>query len=496
MTKQSTRDKFERTSGVLLHPTSLPSKHGIGDLGEAAYGFVNVLAETKQKLWQVLPLGPTGFGDSPYQCFSTFAGNPLLISLEKLSEAGLIPAQELNSTEHFDDSKVDYGRVINYKYALYRKAFANFVEDKEFKTFCASKKAWLNDYALFMSLKQHFNGHSWNEWENDIKLKEPAAITKYTKLLANEIAFHKFLQFHFFKQWYELKTYANKNGVKIIGDIPIYVAFDSSDAWGTPSAFFFDKNMSPTKVAGVPPDYFSKTGQLWGNPLYNWKALKKDNYKWWLDRIVATKELVDIIRIDHFRGFCEYWAVPYGSTTAIDGKWEKGPGADIFTAIKEMLGNLPILAEDLGLLTPDVHVLRDKFGFPSMKILEFAFNAHESSSYIPHLLEQNSVVYTGTHDNDTVVGWFKKASREDRALFMEYTNTDGKNVAWDFIRLAFASVADIAIVPMQDILSLDSDSRMNTPSLASGNWQWRFRWDQLTLDIKSRLKRFTQIYQR
>jgi len=496
MARTHTKNNFERSSGILLHPTSLPSKHGIGDLGNAAYGFVNVLAETKQKLWQVLPLGPTGFGDSPYQCFSTFAGNPLLISLEKLSEAGFLSAQELDNSEKFDDTKIDYGRVINYKYALYRKAFANFVENKEYKTFCLNKGLWLNDYALFMALKQHFNGRSWNEWDKSIKLREPVAVAKYTKLLSKEIAFHKFLQFCFFKQWYELKTHANKNGIKIIGDIPIYVAFDSSDAWSNPSAFFFDKEMNPTKVAGVPPDYFSKTGQLWGNPLYNWRALKKDNYKWWLDRIQATKELVDIIRIDHFRGFCEYWAVPSSSTTAIDGKWEKGPGVDIFIAIKELLGELPILAEDLGLLTPDVHALRDKFGFPSMKILEFAFNAHEGSSYIPHLLERNSVVYTGTHDNDTVVGWFKKAGQDDKNLFMEYTNTDGKNVAWDFIRLAFASVANIAIVPMQDILSLDTDARMNTPSLASGNWQWRFKWDQVTPEIKDRLKRFTELYQR
>lgn len=487
--------KFTRTSGILLHITSLPSRFGIGDLGEAAYGFVNVLAETKQKLWQVLPLGPTGFGDSPYQCFSTFAGNPLLISLEKLSEAGLLSAEDLNTNENFDDTKVDYGKVINYKYALYRKAFANFAEDKDYKTFC-TKHTWLNDYALFISLKQHFNGRSWNEWDKDIKLKEPEAVARYTKNLAKEIAFHKFLQYCFFKQWHELKAYANKNGVQIIGDIPIYVAFDSSDAWGSPKTFFFDKNMNPTKVAGVPPDYFSKTGQLWGNPLYNWRELKKDNYKWWRDRVQAIRELVDIIRIDHFRGFCGYWAVPYGSETAMDGKWEKGPGADIFIAIKELLGDLPILAEDLGVLTPDVHALRDKFGFPSMKILEFAFNANEGSSYIPHLLERNSVVYTGTHDNDTVVGWFRTAAPQDKALFMEYTNTDGKDVAWDFIRLAFASVSNIAIVPMQDILSLDSDARMNTPSLASGNWQWRFKWNQVTPDLKGRLKRFTELYQR
>jgi len=488
--------EFSRSSGILLHITSLPGRFGIGDLGEAAHGFVNVLAETGQKLWQVLPLGPTGFGDSPYQCFSTFAGNPLLISLEKLSELGLLPAQELTRNEHFDDVKIDYGKVIIYKYGLYRKAFANFVETKEYKTFCATKAFWLNDYALFMSLKQYFNGHSWNEWDKDIRLKEPTAIAKYTKLLSKEISFHKFLQFYFFKQWHELKDHANKNGIKIIGDIPIYVAFDSSDVWGSPGTFFFDKDMNPTKVAGVPPDYFSKTGQLWGNPLYNWRALKKENYKWWLDRIEATKELVDIIRIDHFRGFCEYWAIPYGSKTAIEGKWEKGPGADIFVAIKSQLGDLPILAEDLGLLTSDVHALRDKFGFPSMKILEFAFNASEGSSYIPHLLDKNSVVYTGTHDNDTVVGWFNKASQQDKNLFMEYTNTDGKNVAWDFIRLALASVANIALVPMQDILSLDSDARMNTPSVASGNWQWRFTWDQVTPELKAKLKRFTQLYQR
>jgi len=488
--------KFKRSSGILLHPTSLPGKHGIGDLGTSAYAFVDFLAATKQKLWQVLPLGPTGYGDSPYQCFSTFAGNPLLISLDKMCEEGLLTKEDLNANEPFSDDIVDYGRVMNFKYGLYRKAFANFVEHKDFKTFCTKHAVWLDDYALFMSLKEHFVGRSWSEWDKDIKLKKPSAIKKYTQELAKEINFHKFLQFYFFKQWHELRAYANKNGVKIIGDVPIYVAFDSSDAWSSPSTFYFDKDMNPTKVAGVPPDYFSETGQLWGNPLYNWNTLKNTGFKWWIQRIKATEELVDVIRIDHFRGFAGYWAVPYGNKTAAHGKWEKGPGKSVFMAIKKALGDLPILAEDLGVITPDVVALRDAFAFPGMNILQFGFDPKGGSPYVPHLLERNSVVYTGTHDNDTTVGWFKKVSEEEKRLIRDYINTDGHDIAWDLIRLAFASVSNIALVPMQDIFSLDSDARMNAPSVAVGNWQWRFKWSQLTPEIKHRLTRFTEIYQR
>jgi 4-alpha-glucanotransferase len=418
----------------------------------------------------------------------------LLISLDKLCEEGLLSKQDLTLQIPFDDNKVDYGNVITFKNALYRKAFDAFVENREFKTFCTKHAVWLNDYALFMSLKNRFDGHPWSEWEKDIKLRKPAAMEKYTHELEREIKFYKFLQYYFFKQWHELKAYANKNKIKIIGDIPIYVAFDSSDAWSAPSAFYFDKNMNPIKVAGVPPDYFSKTGQLWGNPLYNWKALKEDGFKWWIERVKATEELVDIIRIDHFRGFAGYWAVPYGDKTAAGGKWEKGPGEGVFVAIKKTLGDLPILAEDLGFITPDVHALRDKFGFPSMKIIQFGFDSKEGSPYIPHLFDRNNVAYTGTHDNDTIVGWFQKANPQDRQFVLDYTNSDGHDIAWDFIRITWASVAVIALIPLQDALSLGSEARMNTPSVASGNWQWRFRWEQITPEIKQRLKKLTEVY--
>ncbi len=494
--------KFTRSSGVLLHPTSLPGEYGMGDIGPNAYKFVDFLATAKQKLWQVLPLGPTGYGDSPYQCFSTFAGNPFLISFEKLCEEGLLNKKDAEPKESFDDSKIDYGKVINYKNSVLRKAFENFEHKKDgeefakFEYFCEKHSSWLEDYSLFMSLKNKFNGRSWSEWDKDIKLRYSDAVSKYRDELSGEIKFQKFMQYVFFKQWYELKAYANSKEIKIIGDIPIYVAFDSSDTWSNPSAFYFDSEMNPIKVAGVPPDYFSKTGQLWGNPLYNWQALKETGYKWWIDRIKAVHELVDIIRIDHFRGFAGYWAVQYGETTATNGEWEKGPGEDLFWAIKNALGELPILAEDLGFLTQDVHELRDKFNFPSMKILEFGFDSKEGSPYIPHMLTANAVVYTGTHDNDTIVGWYKKAIPDDKKLVRDYMNTDGKEVAWDFIRAAWSSVAVICLAPLQDVLSLGSEARMNTPSVASGNWQWRFKWEDITPKIKTRLKDFTKLYGR
>ncbi len=494
--------KFERSSGILLHPSSLPSKYGIGDLGPNAYKFVDLLVETKQKLWQILPLGPTGYGDSPYQCFSTFAGNPFLISIEKLIEESLLDENEPALKDNFNNKLVDYGRVINFKYAILRKAFLRFIESKDkqlktkFNTFCDKNSSWLDDYALFMSLKDHFGGKPWSEWEENIKLRRPEAMAKYRKELADNINFQKFMQYIFFKQWFELKEYANTNEIKIIGDIPIYVAFDSSDAWSSPSTFYFDEDMNPIKVAGVPPDYFSKTGQLWGNPLYNWETLKETSYAWWIDRIRSINELVDIIRIDHFRGFAGYWAVPYGDKTAANGKWEKGPGAGLFIAIKNALGDLPILAEDLGFLTEDVHELRDKFGFPSMKILQFGFDSKEGSPYVPHLFTPNSVVYTGTHDNDTIIGWYKKAPEEDKHYVREYMNTDAKDISWDFIRHAWMSVAVFALAPMQDMLSLDSECRMNTPSVASGNWQWRFTWDQITPQVKEKLLKLTKLYSR
>ena len=494
--------EFKRSSGILLHPTSLPSEYGIGDLGPNAFKFIDSLFETKQKLWQILPLGPTGYGDSPYQCFSTFAGNPLLISFEKLILEGLLTKQEVSLKERFDENKVDYGKVINYKYSTLRKAFKTFeikkdnIELDNFNYFCNKNSAWLEDYSLFMSLKDKFKGRPWIEWDRDIKLRDKEAISKYSNELFKEMNFHKFMQYVFFKQWKELKSYAELKEIKIIGDIPIYVAFDSSDAWSNSSLFYFDNEMNPTKVAGVPPDYFSETGQLWGNPLYNWQALKETGYRWWIQRIKAIHEMVDIIRVDHFRGFAGYWAIPYGETTAINGVWEKGPGEDLFWAIKNELGDLPVLAEDLGFLTDDVHELRDRFNFPGMKILQFGFDSKEGSSYVPHLLIKNSIVYTGTHDNDTVVGWYDKADKDDKKYFLEYMNSDGKDIAWDFIRAAWSSVSVFAIAPLQDFLSLGSEARMNTPSVASGNWQWRLKWSEITPKIKDRLTHFTKLYGR
>jgi len=478
---------MKRSSGIILHPTSLPGKYGIGDLGRGAYKFVDILAEAGQGLWQVLPLGHTGYGDSPYQCFSAFAGNPFLINLEGFKDVPEPPEPE----EKFDDHRVEYGRVINYKYAVLRNAFKDF---KKFNDpFFKKNASWLDGYSLYMALKDHFGGKDWGQWDSDIKLREPGAVASYSKKLEAEVNFYKFLQYEFFKQWGKLKTYANSKGIKIIGDIPIFVSFDSSDAWANPDLFYFDSDLKPIKVAGVPPDYFSQTGQLWGNPLYNWKALKKTGYKWWVERIRTTRELFDIIRIDHFMGFESYWAIPYGSTTAVDGIWEKGPGKAVFEAINKSLGKVPFVAEDLGLITPAVKRLRNSLGFPGMKILQFAFESlNEEDDYLPHRYKPDCVVYTGTHDNDTTAGWYERSSEQVKEFTKKYLNSDGKDIVWDIIKAAWTSKAVMALVPLQDILSLNSDARMNTPSVASGNWQWRFTFEQLTPEIKSRLKDLTK----
>lgn len=492
---------FERSSGILLHPTSLPGSFGIGSLGKEAYDFVDFLIASNQKLWQVYPLGPTGYGDSPYACFSAFAGNPLVISLEKLQEEGLLAAADLNTKEVFDENKVDYGRVINFKFPLYKKAFANFkntssLEQEKFKAFCKHHSYWLDDYALFMALKENFGGKPWYEWDKDIKMKKDTAVAKFKTQLADNISFQKFIQYTFFKQWYELKAYANRNFIKIVGDIPIFVAFDSSDAWSNPDLFFFDEDRKPLKVAGVPPDYFSATGQLWGNPLYNWAKNKETGFAWWIDRVRSNFEAVDVVRIDHFRGFAGYWAVPAGEKTAINGKWETGPGKDLFDAIKNSLGNIPIIAEDLGVITPDVEELIEYCGFPGMKILQFAFDSGEESNYLPHNYSTNSVVYTGTHDNDTTLGWYQKAKPADQQYVKEYFNSNGSDICWDFIRAAWASTSVIAVIPMQDVMSLGSEARINTPGLAGGNWQWRYTKDALKAEYSDKLKKLTKIYHR
>jgi len=495
---------FERSSGILFHPTSLPGKYGIGTLGKEAYAFIDFLKKSRQKLWQIFPLGPTGYGDSPYQSFSSFAGNPYLIDFDLLIEAHLLSEEDLRDVFFGDNEEyIDYGAIYNQKYPLLRKAYENFKSSdnhemrENFEHFKRENASWLNDYSLYISLKNHFNGLPWNEWVHDIKNREHGAMEHYKNELADDIEYHNFIQFLFFKQWGDVKRYANENGIKIIGDIPIFVAADSSDAWANPEIFLFDEERKPVKVAGVPPDYFSATGQLWGNPLYNWQKLKETNYSWWVERVRANLSTCDIIRIDHFRGFEAYWAVPYGDDTAINGQWEPGPGIDLFNAIKSQLGELPIIAEDLGLMTQGVIDLREATGFPGMKILGFAFDSGEENDYLPHTYTKNCVVYTGTHDNDTLIGWFQKAKEEDRQFARDYLNSRSDDeIHWDAIRGAWSSVASMAISPVQDFLGLGSEARINTPGVAAGNWQWRLRHGVLTDELAERIAKLTRVYSR
>lgn len=495
---------FERSSGILFHPTSFPGKYGIGTLGKEAYAFIDFLKKSRQKLWQIFPLGPTGYGDSPYQSFSSFAGNPYLIDFDLLIEAHLLSEEDLRDVFFGDNEEyIDYGAIYNQKYPLLRKAYENFKSSdnhemrENLEHFKRENASWLNDYSLYISLKNHFNGLPWNEWAHDIKNREHGAMEHYRNELADDIEYHNFIQFLFFKQWGDVKRYANENGIKIIGDIPIFVAADSSDAWANPEIFLFDEERKPVKVAGVPPDYFSATGQLWGNPLYNWQKLKETNYSWWVERVRANLSTCDIIRIDHFRGFEAYWAVPYGDDTAINGQWEPGPGIDLFNAIKSQLGELPIIAEDLGLMTQGVIDLREATGFPGMKILGFAFDSGEENDYLPHTYTKNCVVYTGTHDNDTLIGWFQKAKEEDRQFARDYLNSRSDDeIHWDAIRGAWSSVASMAISPVQDFLGLGSEARINTPGVAAGNWQWRLRHGVLTDELAERIAKLTRVYSR
>ena len=495
---------FERSSGILFHPTSLPGKYGIGTLGKEAYAFIDFLKKSRQKLWQIFPLGPTGYGDSPYQSFSSFAGNPYLIDFDLLIEAHLLSEEDLRDVFFGDNEEyIDYGAIYNQKYPLLRRAYENFKSSdnhemrENLEHFKRENASWLNDYSLYISLKNHFNGLPWNEWAHDIKNREHGAMEHYRNELADDIEYHNFIQFLFFKQWGDVKRYANENGIKIIGDIPIFVAADSSDAWANPEIFLFDEERKPVKVAGVPPDYFSATGQLWGNPLYNWQKLKETNYSWWVERVRANLSTCDIIRIDHFRGFEAYWAVPYGDDTAINGQWEPGPGIDLFNAIKSQLGELPIIAEDLGLMTQGVIDLREATGFPGMKILGFAFDSGEENDYLPHTYTKNCVVYTGTHDNDTLIGWFQKAKEEDRQFARDYLNSRSDDeIHWNAIRGAWSSVANMAISPVQDFLGLGSEARINTPGVAAGNWQWRLRHGVLTDELAERIAKLTKVYSR
>ncbi len=493
--------RFERSSGVLLHPTSLPGEFGIGELNEHAYRFVDLLAENQQKLWQIFPLGPTGYGDSPYQCFSAFAGNPLLIDLTKFVREGWLTKKDVKH-EPFDDLDIDYGRVIFFKKELFKTAHQRFQksatkeQQQQYQTFCEQQWDWLEDFALFMALKEHHGGAVWNTWDEALVKRDPATLAEWKTRLQDAISLQKFLQFQFFAQWMELKAYANGKGIKVIGDLPIFVAFDSADAWSHPDLFYFDNTGQPLYVAGVPPDYFSATGQLWGNPLYRWDVMKQHGYAWWVERFKKIFEVVDIVRIDHFRGFAKYWRIPAGEKTAINGTWEPGPGEDLFRAIEEKLGKLPIIAEDLGVITPDVVALREAFDFPGMKILQFAFDSSEANDYLPHTYDKNCVVYTGTHDNDTTRGWYEKANKKDKTWVNNYLRTNGKEIWWDFIQTAWASVADIAMVPLQDMLGLGSDARMNTPSTTGMNWKWRFTWEMIPSEAFARLRQFTELYGR
>jgi len=488
---------------VLLHPTSLPGRFGIGDLGPEAYRFIDFLANTGQQLWQVLPLGPTGFGNSPYMCYSAIAGNPLLISPERLREDGLLTDEDLHRMPEFPANRVDYDRVVAAKMALFRNACDRFSHASEeyqqkFQTFCDSKSDWLDDYALFMALKQDNQDKSWHEWDPGLLKREPAALEQVRRKLSREIFFHKFLQFEFFRQWSDLKHYANEREISIIGDIPIYVAHDSADVWANPENFVLDvRTGEPAMMAGVPPDYFSATGQLWGNPIYNWKRLKQTRFAWWIQRFHALRDYVDIIRIDHFRGFEGFWAVPKGQDTAMKGKWLKAPGQEFFEILLQDLGELPVLAEDLGVITPEVEALRDRFAFPGMKVLHFAFGSDPGNPFLPFNYPQNCVVYTGTHDNDTTLGWFKTLNDYERNNVMHYLGeVTEQTISWALIRIAMSSIAKMAIVPFQDILGLDTDARMNTPSVAEGNWGWRYTTDALTPDLQVKLATLTWLFGR
>jgi 4-alpha-glucanotransferase len=503
-----------RSSGILLHPTSLPGRLGIGDLGVEAYRFADFLAETKQRLWQMLPLGPTDESNSPYQCLSVFAGNPLLISLETLVKQQFLNPADLRDAPIFPERYVDYNAVIDFKMRLLRKSFTLFeksaapAQRDEFESFCLSKASWLDDYALYIALSETHDCAAWNLWEKDIRTRNPEAVKRWSRKLAREIRYHKYQQYQFFRQWARLRKYCHDRGIRLIGDMPIFIALDSATVWLYPEMFYLDARGRPTVVAGVPPDYFSETGQLWGNPLYRWDVMARDGYSWWIERFRATYSLVDIIRLDHFRGFERYWEIPAGHTTARKGCWVLGPGAALFKAIKKALGDVPIIAEDLGLITPEVDALRERLGFPGMRVLQFAFGDDpKADDYRPHNYPRNCVVYTGTHDNNTTIGWFKeevlddttqsrKVRESERHLALKYMGSDGREVNWDFIRLALMSVADTAIIPLQDVLGLGSEARMNRPGTTEGNWIWRFRSKMLTREIKNRLREMTTLYGR
>jgi len=502
--------QFPRRSGVLLHPTSLPGRFGIGDLGDGAFHFVDWLARARQTYWQVLPLSPTGYGDSPYQSPAAFAGNPLLISPDRLVQVGHLLPEDVKNVPDFPANRVDFGSVIAYKNNLLKRAFENFRagapndQHQTFAQFCRAQAAWLDDVALFMALKETHEGRAWHAWEPELAARKPSALKRARVALAEKIESQKYRQWQFFEQWLAVKRYANERGVRIIGDTPIYIALDSADAWANPEQFLLDEDLQPLAVAGVPPDYFSPTGQLWGNPLYRWKEMARDNFAWWLARFRMAFTQSDVVRIDHFRGLYNYWQIPFGETTAVNGRWLMGPGASLFRAITRALGEVAIIAEDLGdfdaTARAGVDALRAQFGYPGMKVLQFAFGGDAANPFLPHNYEHDFVVYTGTHDNDTAVGWYQVTSNEaERDRACKYLRTDGTDIAWDFIRAAWSSVAHTAITPAQDLLSLGNHARLNNPStFGAPNWCWRMLPDALAPrdDIAARLAELTTMYGR
>lgn len=495
-----------RTSGILLHPTSLPGPYGIGDLGTAAYDFIRFLVSAHQTYWQVLPLGPTGYGDSPYQTFSAFAGNPLLISVDSLIADGWIAAEDATPLTGFAPHTIDFGPLIDAKQRLLRRAAVGFAahasteQRAALAAFVTTQSAWLSDFALFMALKDAHEGAPWPQWPADLVARQPHALAEWRARLADSISAHTFAQYVFFQQWEALKSYANQRGVRIVGDAPIFVAHDSADCWANPHLFSLDANGQPISVAGVPPDYFSATGQLWGNPLYRWDVLASTGYRWWADRLRAAFTLVDVLRIDHFRGFAGYWAIPASAPTAETGEWLPGPGLAFFTEMRQQLGTLPIIAEDLGVITPDVEEMRDKSGFPGMHILQFAFSSDAGNEHLPHRYRTACVAYTGTHDNDTTAGWLASAGASERAYALDYMDMAAQSTThatvWGIIRLAMASVADTAIVPLQDLLVLGTEARMNMPGRLGGNWSWRYAAPDLTDELGHRLARVVALYGR
>jgi len=501
--------KFPRASGILMHPTSLPGRFGIGDLGEEAYRFVDFLVSAGQTYWQVLPLSPTGYGDSPYQGLSAFAGNPMLISPQKLVEAGHLSQADLDALPHFPKDKVDFGPVIYHKMRLLDQAFASFQAQASasqraaFSRFCQEQASWLDDAALFLALKETHELQAWETWEPELRVRDPQALARWSEKLVGQIENQKYRQWQFFEQGLALKAYANERGIRLIGDIPIFVAYDSADVWANPHLFHLDEDLQPTVVSGVPPDYFSETGQLWGHPLYRWNLMAEQGYAWWIERFRMAFTQADVVRIDHFRGFYNYWEVPGGAKTAIKGRWLYGPGADLFHVVTDALGDVAIIAEDLGDFDDEsragVDVLQETFGYPGMKVVQFAFSAGPSDPFLPHNYTSPAwVAYTGTHDNDTAVGWYEATSTaQERDYARKYLGRDGSDIAWDLIRLAWSSVAQTAMTTTQDLLCLGHWARMNTPStVGPPNWCWRLLPGALTDDIAQRLLESTAVYGR